>query len=179
MAIFSKEREAREPMPGATRGIAPGEGVMVERERSTGQLGGSAGVDAFLGKGTSITGKLVFDGTGRIEGRVEGEVSAQDTLTIGEGATVNAKVSGTSIIVEGHVTGDVTARQRLELRATGRVHGNVSAASLIVHEGAILDGQCTMKTAEAKPAHKPVATPVPGVERTPEAPVPLASGLLR
>jgi cytoskeletal protein CcmA (bactofilin family) len=177
MALFSKEREVKDAMPAATRGVVPGEGVMVERERSTSQPGATAGVDAFLGKGTSITGKLVFDGTGRIEGRVEGEVSAQDTLTIGAGATVNAKVSGTSIIVEGHVTGDVTARQRLELRATGRVHGNVSAATLIVHEGAILDGQCTMKAPEAKPAFRPVATPVPEVERKPEAAAPLASGL--
>ncbi len=113
-------------------------------ERSTGP-GSPGGIEAFLGKGTKITGKLVFEGAARIEGQVEGEIAARDTLTIGEGAVVKAKVSGTSIIVEGAVTGDVTAAQRLELHAPGRVHGNIVAARLVVHEGAILDGQCSMR----------------------------------
>lgn len=114
---------------------------MIERDRGVGQTGG---IDAFLGKGTTISGKLVFDGPGRIEGKVEGEITAHDTLTIGEGAVVNAKVTGTSIVVEGQITGDVVARQRLELRPSGRVRGNISSPSLVVQEGAILDGQCAM-----------------------------------
>ena len=120
---------------------------MGERDRGVGQTGG---IDAFLGKGTTISGKLVFEGPGRIEGKVEGEISAHDTLTIGEGAVVTAKVTGTSIVIEGQVTGDVVARQRLELRPSGRVRGNISAPSLVVHEGAILDGQCTMKAADTR-----------------------------
>ena len=116
---------------------------MGERDRGMGQ---TSGIDAFLGKGTTISGKLVFEGPGRIEGKVEGEIAAHDTLTIGEGAVVNAKVTGTSIVVEGQVTGDIVARQRLELRPSGRVRGNISAPSLVVHEGAILDGQCSMNS---------------------------------
>jgi cytoskeletal protein CcmA (bactofilin family) len=120
---------------------------MGERDRGTGQPGG---IDAFLGKGTTISGKLVFEGPGRIEGKVEGEIAAHDTLTVGEGAVVNAKVSGTSVVVEGQVTGDIVARQRLELRPTGRVTGNISAPSLVIHEGAILNGQCSMSGTESK-----------------------------
>jgi cytoskeletal protein CcmA (bactofilin family) len=110
---------------------------------------GTGGVDAFLGKGTKVTGKLLFEGSGRIEGQVEGEISAHDTLTIGESAIVAAKVSGTSIVVEGQVTGDVVARHRLELRASSRVIGNVSAPRLVVQEGAVLEGQCSMGGGEA------------------------------
>src|SRR5689334_20300968 len=91
---------------------------------------------AFLGKGTKITGKILLDGPGRIEGQVEGEVSAQDTLTIGEGAVVNAKITGTSIIVHGEVTGDIIARTRLELRAPSKVRGNIQAPTLVIQEGA-------------------------------------------
>ena len=123
-------------------------------ERMTGQSSGVGGIDAFLGKGTRVSGKLVFGGTGRIEGQVDGEISAQDVLTIGEGAIVKAKVSGATIIVEGQVTGDVIARQRLEIRASGRVQGNVTSPRLVVLEGAILDGQCSMSGAEAKAARE-------------------------
>ena len=114
---------------------------MSERERT--------GIDAFLGKGTTLTGTLVLAGPGRIEGQVDGEIAAQDTLTIGEGATVNASVTGTTIIVEGHVTGDVTARQRIELRASGCIHGNVTTPSLVIHEGATLEGHCAMSNPAA------------------------------
>ena len=116
---------------------------MSERERGASHVGGT-GIDAFLGKGTTVTGTLVLAGPGRIEGRVDGEVEAQDTLTIGDGAIVNARIVGTTIVIEGRVTGDVTARQRLELRASARIQGNVTTPSLIVHEGAILEGQCSM-----------------------------------
>src|SRR5881396_905623 len=108
-------------------GIAPGEVAMFERERNTGQLAGPGGIDTFLGRGTKVNGKLVLEGTARIEGQVEGEISARDALTVGEGAVVNAKISGTSIVIEGRVTGDVTARERLELRASGRVQPATTA----------------------------------------------------
>ncbi len=167
MAIFGKEREGKErtqdaspPVPRAEPS-ASREGTMSMFERNANQAGGVGGTDAFLGKGTKVTGKIVLEGTGRIEGHVEGEISAQDTLTIGEGATVNAKVSGTTIVVEGHVTGDITARQRLELRASARVQGNVTSASLVVQEGAILDGQCAMSGAGAKAAREKHEKPEP------------------
>jgi len=110
---------------------------------------GAQGVDAFLGKGTVITGTLVLEGTGRIEGRVEGEISAQDTLSIGEGAVVNANVTGTAIVIEGQVTGNVVARQRLELRPSSHVRGDITTPRLIVHEGATLDGRCSMRGADS------------------------------
>lgn len=139
---------------------------MGERERSTSQLGGAGAIDAFLGKGTKITGKLVFEGPGRIEGQVEGEISAHDTLAIGDGAIVNAKVSGTSIIIEGQVTGDVAARHRLELRASGRVRGDITAPTLVMHEGAILEGQCSMSEAGGKSRReKPGATALSSLDR--------------
>jgi cytoskeletal protein CcmA (bactofilin family) len=122
---------------------------MAERENKTSHFRGPGGVNVFLGTGTKVTGKLVFEGTARIEGQVEGEISAQDTLTIGESAVVNAKISGIAIIIEGRVTGNVTARQRLELRVSSRVEGSVNTPRLVVHDGALLEGECTMRGAEA------------------------------
>lgn len=106
-------------------------------------------ISAFLGKGTRVTGKLAFDGPGRIEGHVEGEVSAQDSLVIGESAVVNAHINGTSIIVHGKVTGDIVARARLELRAPSKVIGNITTASLVIQDGAMFEGKCSMSASES------------------------------
>ncbi len=88
---------------------------MFERDKTT-QVDETGGTSAFLGKGSRVSGKLTFEGTVRIEGQVEGEITAQDALTIGEGAVVNAQITGTSVVVHGKVTGDITARKRLEIR---------------------------------------------------------------
>jgi cytoskeletal protein CcmA (bactofilin family) len=184
MAIFGKDREGKErtqdaPVP-VTRAdaVASREGGTMF-ERNTNHGGAVGGTDAFLGKGTKVTGKIVLEGTGRIEGHVEGEISAQDTLTIGEGATVNAKISGTTIVVEGHVTGDITARQRLELRATARVQGNVTTASLVVQEGAILDGQCAMNGAGAKAGREKPEPVTQNLDRARDTAMQVASALSR
>jgi cytoskeletal protein CcmA (bactofilin family) len=155
MALFGKERERGErpatAAPEATGSVftpAPREVEMSEREiPKTGETGGTS---AFLGKGSRVTGKLQFEGTVRIEGQVEGEVTAQDTLVIGESAEVNAQINGTPIIVHGKITGDVTARKRLEIHAPGKVYGNISVPSLIIHEGVIFEGQCTMGGGDAQ-----------------------------
>jgi len=154
---------------------------MVEHERNTSQLAGPGGIDTFLGRGTKLNGKLVLTGTARIEGDVEGEICAQDTLTVGEGAVVNAKISGTSIVIEGGVTGEVTARERLELRASGRVQGIITTASLIVHEGAQLGGHCSMGGGEATArSEKPTTTARASTDRhAPDPPVPLPAATSR
>jgi cytoskeletal protein CcmA (bactofilin family) len=127
---------------------------MFERERVAAQPDEASGTSAFLGRGSRVTGKLVFEGTVRIEGQVEGEITAQDALTVGETAVVNAQINGTSIVVHGRVTGDITARKRLEIRAPGKVYGNISAPSLVIHEGVIFEGQCSMGGAEASKGEK-------------------------
>ena len=126
---------------------------------------------AFLGKGTKIVGKLNFEGSVRIEGQIEGEIAAQDTLTIGESAVVKAKVTGTSVIVHGQVTGDIQARTRLELRAPSKVVGNINSGSLVIHEGAVFEGQCSMSGAEAAEHAEKRPGPALVTERRPDSPV--------
>ena len=143
MAIFGKDRERRGPedlTPPA--GDASREAAMFEQKRVDGAQ--ASGASAFLGKGTRVNGKLTFEGPVRIEGLVEGEISAQDTLTIGEGADVRAQVSGTSIVIHGNVTGDVKASKRLEIRAPAKLLGNITSPVLVIHEGVIFEGQCSM-----------------------------------
>ena len=153
MALFGKERDREERPRAVEPAVAPTERApreveMFERDK-TRPDGDTGATSAFLGKGTRITGKLNFEGTVRIEGEVEGEINAQDTLTIGEGALVKAKIVGTSVVVQGQVTGDVTARTRLELRAPSKVVGNINTPNLVIQEGAVFEGQCAMGGADA------------------------------
>jgi len=110
----------------------------------------SRDVQAHLGQGSRVEGKLSFEGSVRIDGQVEGEINAQDTVIIGEGAEVNAQIQASTVVIHGRVNGDVTARKRIELRSPGTLMGNVSTPSLVVHEGVVFEGHCTMGGAAAK-----------------------------
>lgn len=157
MAIFGKDRERNDRgsvlpptvgtsgAPGAS-GLGTGEW---ERSRAmSDDVGG--GSNAFLGKGSRVVGKLVFEGPVRIEGHVEGEITAQEALTIGESAVINAQIVGNSVVIQGRVTGDVTARKRLEIRAPGKLYGNISSPSLVIQEGVVFEGQCNMGAPDAQ-----------------------------
>lgn len=106
-------------------------------------------VSAFLDESTTVTGTVVLGGPAKIEGRVEGEVTAKDVLTVGKTAVVNARITGTTVTVHGTVKGDITASTRLELCAPCKVQGNISAPSLVIHEGATFEGSCTMASSNA------------------------------
>lgn len=172
MAFFSKDRgrepqraHAPQPSPGPAD-TASKEGAMLDRDQNTMRTGDGAALTAFLGKGTRITGSLVFEGPCRIEGHVEGEVSAKDTLTVGETAVVNARLHGSMIVVHGTVTGDVVADTRLEIRAPGKIIGDVTTPSLVINEGAILEGRCSMRSGGA--AETTRATPASATPSTPQ-----------
>ncbi len=105
-------------------------------------------VQAHLGRGSRIEGKLHFEGSVRIDGEVEGEVEAQDSVIIGETATVVAQVNAATLIIKGKVTGDVTASKRVELRAPARLLGNIVTPSLIIQDGVVFEGHCSMAAAD-------------------------------
>jgi cytoskeletal protein CcmA (bactofilin family) len=101
-----------------------------------------------LHKGSRITGQLAFEGSVRIDGSVEGEIRCLETLTIGEGAEVRARISSRVVIIRGKVEGNVTAKDKVELLAPGRLFGNVSTPRLIITEGVVFDGDCSMGAAK-------------------------------
>jgi cytoskeletal protein CcmA (bactofilin family) len=104
----------------------------------------SRDVQAHLGQGSRVEGKLTFEGSVRIDGQVDGEINAQESVILGESAEVTAQIIAATIIVQGRVTGDLTARKRVELKAPASIAGNINTPCLVIHEGVIFEGHCSM-----------------------------------
>jgi len=109
----------------------------------------------MLGKGTEFDGKLIFEGTVRIDGKFKGEVFTKGVLVIGESATVQAEVEADTIIINGEVHGNLVASNRIEIRSPGKLYGNIKTATLMVEEGVIFEGSCQMNEKEKKVAIAP------------------------
>lgn len=121
---------------------------------------------AQLGQGSRIEGRLYFDASVRIDGQVDGEITAKETVLIGESAVVSAQIQASTVIILGRVTGDVTARKRVELRAPARLIGNLNTPGLVIHEGVTFEGHCTMAAAEGRTEKDKKVAIFPTEERT-------------
>jgi len=136
MALFGKdEKQETNTSAGAPTGATARPADAAAREPS---------LQATLGKGSHVEGKLRFEGSVRIDGQVDGEIEAQDSVIVGETAVINAQIKAGTIVVKGKITGDVIASRRVELQAPGRLVGNITTPSLVIHEGVVFEGHCSM-----------------------------------
>ena len=126
-----------------------------EDSRDSSGMYGSMGAggsrkEAYIGKGSKIVGNLQFSGPIELDGHVDGEVLAQDRLTVGESAIINAKLSGAEVVVKGTVNGDIFATKRIVLKKPARVVGSLSTPLLSIEEGVVFEGKIAMIAAEKK-----------------------------
>jgi len=94
---------------------------------------------------------LAFEGAVRIDGKLEGEVTSEDTLIVGEQAVVNAEIHVGSIVISGKISGDITAKKRIDIKASGEVCGNLKTPILTIEEGVIFQGTCDMRRSGETP----------------------------
>ncbi|MEE8408026.1 MAG: polymer-forming cytoskeletal protein [Myxococcota bacterium] len=104
-------------------------------------------VHTILGPESAFEGKLVFDGTVRIDGRFKGEIQTDNVLVVGQGARVDASIKVGSIVINGEVTGDITAKHSVEIHAPGKLRGDVNTPQLMIAKGVIFEGSCKMEDA--------------------------------
>jgi cytoskeletal protein CcmA (bactofilin family) len=107
---------------------------------------------AFLGKGTDFRGVLHFEGTIRVDGRLEGEVFTKDTLIVGESADITGNLNVGTIITSGKITGTIIATGTAHIVAPGSFSGDITTPVLNVDEGFCFNGRCDMKK-DQKVAH--------------------------
>ncbi len=102
-------------------------------------------VVAFLGKGTDFRGVLHFEGTIRVDGRLEGEVFTKDTLIVGESAEIMGNLNVGTLITSGKINGNVTATVKAQFIAPGSLTGDVTTPVLNIEDGFYFNGRCEMK----------------------------------
>ena len=102
-------------------------------------------INTLLGKGSEFEGKLTFEGTVRVDGKLSGEIFSDDVLVVGEGAELHAEVDIGEIIIQGLVVGNIRAKRAVEIHAPGKVRGDITTPSLQIDKGVIFEGKCFME----------------------------------
>ena len=105
-------------------------------------------VIAFVGKGVEFKGVITYNGTVRIDGRLDGEIHTAGVLMVGQEAVITAKVTAGTVISRGHITGDIVAAGRVRLLAPAILNGSVKTPLLSMEEGVLFNGSLEMAKAE-------------------------------
>ena len=104
-----------------------------------------------LSSDVEIKGSVKFTNDLVVDGKIEGEISSDGNLTVGENARIKAEVKTATVIVYGKVHGNLTATDRVELKASAEVVGDIKAKTLAIEAGAIFVGKSTVGTPAPRP----------------------------
>lgn len=108
-----------------------------------------------LSSDVEIKGTVKFTNDLVVDGKIEGEITSDGNLTIGENARIKAEVKTATVVVYGTVHGNLTATERVELKASAEVVGDIKAKVLSIEPGAIFVGKSTVGTPANAPAQAP------------------------
>lgn len=107
----------------------------------------ASGSPTFLGAGTTFIGDLECSGDLIIAGRVRGQGVVQGTLTLSLGGCWEGQVQARNAVIAGEADGGVVVDEKLEIRSTARIRGSVKARTIAIAQGAILDGDMAVTSA--------------------------------
>ena len=146
MAIFGgSDKKTAPPASQAARGNAPG----------------AAGL-SIIGLGMTVHGDIETAGVVKVEGIVNGHVTAGQQVLVAKGGQIDGDLDTGEAVVGGSIHGSVRAAVRVEIQAGAVVQGDVTTKRILVAEGAVLNGAIRMgdieDSAKAAPTW-PVAQP--------------------
>lgn len=99
---------------------------------------------SVIGVGMTIRGDVETAGVVKVEGTVEGHVTAGTQALVARGGVVKGDIETGEAIIGGTVAGAVHAADRVEIQSGAAVQGDITTRRIAVAEGATLNGQVRM-----------------------------------
>ena len=115
----------------------------------------SARIDTLIGQGTEINGDLVYAGGLHVDGRINGNVVAEEgsssILILSEFGHIEGEVRVPNIVINGKIVGDVHGSTRVELAPKSRIKGSVYYNLIEMAIGAEVNGALVHQPNDGKP----------------------------
>ena len=141
--------------PAARPQTAPQKPISEQRPTAsnTSQIAAGSGRN-MLSSDVEIKGHVRFTNDLVVDGKIEGEIDSDGSLTVGENARVRAEIRTRSVVIYGKVHGNIIVSDRVEIKANAELIGDIKAATLSIEAGAIFVGKSTVGAPST-----PTATP--------------------
>ena len=114
-----------------------------------------------LSSDVEIKGSIKFSNDLVVDGKIEGHILSDGSLTVGENARITAEIKTRSVVIYGKVYGNIEVTHTVELKADCELVGDIKAASLSIEPGAIFVGKSTVgkPTTQQAPAKTEAGKP--------------------
>jgi cytoskeletal protein CcmA (bactofilin family) len=106
-------------------------------------------LEALIGANSHFRGDIDTKGTLRIDGTLEGSVTA-DWIILGEKSSIKGDLTSRGIVVGGRIEGNLRAKEIVEIKSKGQVYGDIHTSKLTIVEGGLFDGRSNMTKEESK-----------------------------
>jgi len=104
-----------------------------------------------LNSDVDIKGTLKFSGELTFDGKLDGDISSEGTLNLGDNAVIKGNINATSVIVRGKITGNVIAREKIDIKARTELFGDIKAPRLAIEEGVTFVGKTDVNPNKVAP----------------------------
>lgn len=118
-----------------------------------------------LGHDVEIKGNIKFTGELALDGKLDGEVHTDGTLTLGDSAIVNGNINAQSVVVRGKVNGNINAKEKIEIKNKAELFGDIRATKLAIEEGCTFVGKTEVNPNKVSPT-----PPLPRNNEAPKVP---------
>lgn len=98
----------------------------------------------IIGAGVVLEGKLSSNGNIRVDGAINGDISANGSVTVGETGEITGEIKAEVISIGGKVTGSINSKEKAVLESKAMLKGDIVTKILVVEAGAIFDGSSKM-----------------------------------
>ena len=144
MTLFNKSPQTEDKISGEAaeptlRATEPGEVSPVPS-------GFGRGSSSYLGPGCVLEGNMQGRGSLQCQGSIDGAISLDDEITIGERGTAVAQLEARRIVINGRLQGNALGGEKVEVGASGHVQGDIRAPAVAFSEGAFFEGNLEMGT---------------------------------
>ena len=95
-------------------------------------------------KGTTIKGSINAVGDFRLDGTLEGNITLNGKLVVGESGYVKGNVVCQNANIIGNVEDNISVKEQLSLNKTAMVKGDILINRLSIEPGATFSGTCRM-----------------------------------
>ena len=96
--------------------------------------------------GNSKASEIFADGA-----KINGEISCDGSVKIGQSSVIIGNITATSAVIAGAVKGDIDVKGPVILDTSAIVMGNIKSKSVQINNGAVIEGMCSQCYAEINP----------------------------
>ena len=102
----------------------------------------------FISDGTQFLGDIKVEHDLRVEGYLKGTVEVGGILVLGPTGKIEGEVHARSATIAGQITGNIKAEEKIVLETKSVLIGDLKTRELVINEGAIFQGNSSMKLDE-------------------------------